>query len=173
MPYSVTNRSVSGKTKLRISQGCNCSRDNGKGRGICSIPKWRRKCISAISNSLPAEKGEEGRERLQKDKQQVQGSSFPFIAGSELTGSASKNVTQLGHFECYCWDMRESAVLLATDTASRYPPSQAEEVWLGSENQQKELAFVLFLRASNLWRSLLLTELKRKVQERKEGKPQA
>lgn len=47
--------------------------------------------------------------------------------------------------------MRELAVLLATDPPSRYPPSQTEEVWFGADNQQKELSFVLFLRASNLW----------------------
>lgn len=153
MPHNVTNCSVSGKTKLRIShyQGCNCSRDNRRGRGIRSIPKWRRKCISAISNFLPAEKGEEEWERLQQGKQQLQGSSFPFTAGSELTGSASKNVTQLGHFVLYCWDMREPAALLATDPPSRCPPSQTEEVQFGAENQQKELSFLLFLRATNLW----------------------
>lgn len=149
-------------------QGCNCSRDNGRGRGNCASPKWRRKCISAISNFLPAEKGEEGWERLQQGKQHLQGSSFPFTAGSELTGSASKNVTQLGHFVCYCWDMREAAVRLATDPPSCCPLSQTGSlVWCREPAERTFFSFA-FESTSGVV-SLLLTELIRKGQERNEN----
>lgn len=37
---------------------------------------------------------------------------FFLVAGSELTGSASKTVTRLGHFVHCCWDMREAAAKL-------------------------------------------------------------
>lgn len=115
-------------------------------------------------------KGEEGWERLQQGKQQLQGSSFPFTAGSELTGSASKNVTQLGHFVCYCWDMKggcSTAGYRSSLMLSPFP-NRGSLVWC--REPAERTFFCFWEQVTSGVVSLLLIELTMKGQERRENR---